>query len=132
MRRELDRVEARRRLGPHEQNLTGCVIQDEPGARTEALGLQARPAVARENEQVCAGARLQHLALDLPPARVDLSRSREPAPGRLQQRLRLFLGDDPQRWAMGRRWMAAEQASAAPGSELLYLARRHVQQRDLS
>jgi hypothetical protein len=45
------------------------VVDDEPGARPEALGAEAQLVVAREDEHIRARARLHDLALDPAPAR---------------------------------------------------------------
>ena len=121
----------RRFTGPHQQHLAARVIDDEARVRTEALGARSKFSIAGDDEQVGARARLYDLALDPPPAGVQLRCAPEPGLRRLEQRLRFLGGDRTQRRPRRGRRTAAQQPRGATRRNVLDVGWRHVQERDL-
>ena len=95
MRREGDRVDPGRLLGPDQKHLARGVVEHEPRPGTEAPRPQAKLAVAHQHEELGAGAGLEHLALDLSSPRHGPGRSLEPDLRLLEQRLGLLVGNRP-------------------------------------
>jgi hypothetical protein len=98
------------------------VVDDEACARPEALRAGAVLPVAREHEQVGVRADVDDLLLGAAAAGQQLRRTPKPRLRFGQQRLRLLLGDCPERRPGRRRRTASEEPRSAARGELLDVA----------
>src|SRR4051812_39509579 len=130
-RRRRDRLDARRRPGPHEQHPARRVVDHEPPVPAEARRPELALAVARHDEQAGALALGDDLALDASAPHDGPRVAAEPLARVFEQRLRGLVGDLPQLRPRLRRRAAAEQPGTPAGGDLLGIARRRDEQRHL-
>src|SRR3954447_18151059 len=128
-RRRRDRLDARRRPGPHEQHPARRWVDDEPPVPAEARRPELALAVARHDEQAGALALGDDLALDAPAPHDGPRVAAEAFARVVEQRLRRLVGDLAQLRPRLRRRAAPEQPGAPAGGDLLGIARGRDQQR---
>src|SRR5690242_3993024 len=88
-----DRLDPRRRPGPHEQHAARRVVDDEAPVAPQARRAEPALAIARHDEHAGALALGDDLALDAPPAHDGPRVAAEPLAGVAEDPLRRLVGD---------------------------------------